>query len=280
MAKDEDATPPQAGMDVNYEYFVDYVRSIPNSQHLKILDYGCGAGAVVASLRRAGFDAVGCDVFYEGGRSHGGKPDAEFERLLASGCLVAIEETGDLPWPPQTFDLIIANQVFEHVQDFEVTINRMARVLAPRGHILLHFPTDEVWREGHIGIPFAHWFKPDSPLRRPYTLALRRMGIGYNKEELTPEAWTDSQLEWIDRYTVYRPYSVVRSSLDRDWQVRHNEIQYIRFRAKRRGHVMRWLLTRRLLAPAVSWLFRRLGFNAFVLTRMSDQPQCQAGSTH
>jgi SAM-dependent methyltransferase len=253
---------------VNYDYFVEYVGSLSNSKRLRILDYGCGAGAIVGSLRRAGFNALGCDVFYEGGRAHGGAPDQEFERLLSSGYIVAIEETGQLPWPEETFDLIIANMVFEHVQDFDTTISRMARVLAPEGRMVLHFPTAEVWREGHIGIPFAHWFKPGSSWRRRYTLLLRRLGLGYFlTAQRTPEEWTDAKLDWLDKYTIYRPYPVVRAALDPEWLVEHNELQYIRFRAQRAPRVMQWVLTRQTLAPVLVPLFRRLGFNAFVLKR-------------
>lgn len=266
-------------MNVNYEYFVEYVRSLPNAKKLRILDYGCGGGAIVAALREAGFDAVGCDVFYKGGSKHGGQPDHQFERLLADGRIVAIDEGGsDLPWPPATFDLIIANMVFEHVQDFDPTIRRMASVLAPNGQMVLHFPMSGVWREGHIGIPFAHWFKPGSPWRRRYTLFLRRLGMGFHHEGRPPEVWTDAQLDWIDKYTVYRPYSEVRAALDPEWDVTHNESQYIRFRAARKSGLVRWLLTRPYLAPGFQALFRRVGFDALVLRRKTGARSASARS--
>ena len=257
-------------MNVNYEYFVEYVRSLPNANSLRILDYGCGGGAIVAALRAAGFNALGCDVFYQGGSSHGGQPDQQFERLLADGQIVAIDEGGaNLPWPPGTFDLIIANMVFEHVQDFDLTIRRMASVLAPDGRMVLHFPMSGVWREGHIGIPFAHWFTPGSPWRRRYTLLLRRLGMGYHHEGRPADVWTDAQLDWIDNYTVYRPYAEVRAALDTEWEVTHNETQYIQFRAAGKSGLLRWLLMRKPLEPAFRVLFRRLGFDALVLRRKS-----------
>jgi SAM-dependent methyltransferase len=260
-------------MNVNYEYFVEYVRSLPHAQSLRILDYGCGGGAIVAALREAGFDAVGCEAFYEEGHSHGGKAGGQFEQLLAEGRIVAIDESGDsLPWAAGTFDLILANMVFEHVQDFDLTIRRMASVLASDGHMVLHFPTREVWREGHFGIPFSHRFSPGSSSRRSYTLALRRLGMGYHKDGMPADEWTDRALDWNDRYTIYRPYSEIRASLDREWDVTHNEFQYIRFTAERTPAPLRWVLSRQVRAAFLERVFRKLGFDALALKRKTRIP--------
>jgi SAM-dependent methyltransferase len=254
-------------MDENYAYFVSYVRGLPDSGKLRILDYGCGNGAIVAALRGAGFDAVGCDTFYAGGSKHGGKPGREFESLLEGGQIRAIEEKGDLPWPPRSFDVVLANQVFEHVTDFDATIARIERVLATNGHLVLHFPSREVWREGHIGIPFSHRFASGSRFRTLYTRILRGVGMGYHTSGKTASEWTNYALEWLDRYCVYRPYRTIRASLDRDWEVRHNEWQYIRFRARDKAVLIRWLLNLRSLKAFLESLFRRLGFMALVLRR-------------
>ena len=254
-------------MNQNYAYFLEYVRGLPHARKLKILDYGCGNGALVAALRREGFDAVGCDVFYEGGSQHGGKPGAEFETLLANGHIRAINEVGDLPWAPGSFDVILANQVFEHVEDFPQTISRLERVLAADGHAVLHFPSREVWREGHIGIPLAHRLSRYPRFRLLYTRTLRRLGFGYHGEGLSADQWARRQLDWIDRYCFYRPYSDIKNMLEPAWSIQHNEWQYVRFRARTKNFLLRWLVNNAALRAISERLFRRLGFMSLILRK-------------
>lgn len=248
--------------ETNYIYFRHYVQSLPGAARVRVLDYGCGAGEVVALLRGAGLQAEGCDVFYEGGSS---STSLCAQALIQSGHLRNIDDDGDLPYPPASFDVILANMVFEHVRDLEVVLGRLGRVLKSDGHILAHFPTLEVMREGHIGIPFVHWFSKGSRLRHTYTLWLRRLGLGYYKEQSSsPSAWTDRQLAWIDTYCFYRSMPEVMRILSGRFDVAFNEMQYMRFRAGDR----RWL--RRLfdlwgLAPLACRAFRRLAFTAMVL---------------
>ena len=163
--------------------------------------------------------------------------------MVQAGHVRCLEAAGTLPYPSESFDVVLANMVFEHVQDLDSVLENLRRVLKPSGHVLAHFPTLEVFREGHIGIPFAHRFRKDSRLRRVYTRMLRRLGLGYFKEKARGvEAWTDLALSWIDRYCHYRPLSEVRRALQGRFAVSFNEMPYMRFRAGERA----WL--RRLLA--------------------------------
>jgi cyclopropane fatty-acyl-phospholipid synthase-like methyltransferase len=50
----------------NYEFCAKYAESHLQSG-ARVLDYGCGAGLIVKLLRKRGLDAVGCDIFFEGG---------------------------------------------------------------------------------------------------------------------------------------------------------------------------------------------------------------------
>lgn len=250
------------GSELNYSYFRHYVLGLANARSLRVLDYGCGAGDVVALLRGAGIDCVGCDVFYEGGAEDS---NPATQAMIRAGDIQYIDESGPLPYPPESFDLILANMVFEHVRDLETVLGNLLRVLKPTGHVLAHFPTREVVREGHIGIPFTHWFEQRSPLRRPCTLAVRRLGVGYFKQPGEgAEAWTDRQLAWIDRYCHYRSLPEVRGAIRGRYTVSFNEMPYMLFRAGERT----WL--RRLLGlPGAGSLycrlFRRVAFTAFVL---------------
>ena len=74
----------------------------------KILDFGCGAGRSVRALRARGFvNAYGYDV-------GDGRTLVAAERdHIKVGSLLDLR----LPYEDNTFDLVISDQVFEHVQD-------------------------------------------------------------------------------------------------------------------------------------------------------------------
>jgi len=82
-----------------------------------------------------------------------------------------------------------------------------------------HFPSRELIREGHIGIPLAHRL-PRGRLRTAYTATLRRLGFGIligakPSGELPPREWARRTLDWIDRYCLYRPYREIAHTFRR-----------------------------------------------------------------
>jgi SAM-dependent methyltransferase len=240
-------------VDVNGRYFVDYVLA---SGARRVLDYGCGHGELVAELRRRGVDCYGTEVFYEGGSYDSG----ELAALMDEGVIKHLREDEPVPFPNGTFDLIISNQVLEHVSDLPVVVAELDRLLADGGWMYHHFPSREVIREGHIGIPLAHRFPPGRA-RTLYTLALRTAGLGYHKGE-PPREWTRRKLEWLDAYTHYRPFSEIRSAFS-GYELVAREADYWRFRAQ--GQRIRVLLNGR--DNLQSRVFRRLGFMALEMRR-------------
>ena len=109
-------------------------------------------------------------------------------------------------------------------------VREIHRVLRDNGLAYHHFLSREVLREGHIGIPLSHRL-PCGRLRFLYTLALRRLGLGYNGGSVSPRESTIRQLAWIDEFTAYRPNSDVHIVFGRYFYVSHREIAYSRFRA-------------------------------------------------
>lgn len=240
-------------MDVNGRYFVNYVLA---SGARRVLDYGCGQGELVAELRRRGVDRYGTEVFYEGGSYE--SPD--LAALVDDGVIKHFRKHEPVPFGDGTFDLIVSNQVLEHVSDLRVVVAELDRLLADGGWMYHHFPSREVIREGHIGIPLAHRLAPRRA-RMLYTLALRTAGLGDNKGE-PPREWTRRKLEWLDAYTHYRPYSEVRGAFE-GYALVGREADYCRFRAE--GTRMRALLN--CHDTLQSRVFRRLGFMALEMRR-------------
>jgi SAM-dependent methyltransferase len=236
--------------DVNRRYFVHYVRSVAQPG-ATILDYGCGAGTMVRMLRAAGYDAYGVDIRWEG---------ADAIDLGDAGTLRSFEEGGRLPFGTDRFDVVVSNQVFEHVVPMEAAVREIERVLKPTGVMYHHFPSREVLREGHIGIPFAHRI-PRGPLRLYYTIALRRLGLGTFKDARPAREWAVEKLAWLDRWTIYRSRAEIHAVLGRRAALRNREIDYCRFRAGERVCLRATLARPRLKRPTEA-LFRRLAFEA------------------
>lgn len=96
----------------------------------RILDVGCGTGANLLMLSQYG-DAEGVDV----------SEDALAfcrERGLENVKLGAAEK---LPYDDDTFDLVTALDVVEHLDDDLAGLREMRRVLRPGGRVLLFVPT-------------------------------------------------------------------------------------------------------------------------------------------
>jgi SAM-dependent methyltransferase len=89
----------------------------------RILDLGCGEGALVKEYRRQGFDIVGMDLHYES------------EHVMRGSIL----NTG---LAAESFDLILCLDVIEHLsfEDQERAICEIARLLPRGGKLLLTVP--------------------------------------------------------------------------------------------------------------------------------------------
>jgi SAM-dependent methyltransferase len=245
---------------VNRRYFVHYVSRVA-APGAKVLDFGCGAGRMVEMLREAGFDAYGVDIRWPGA-DYGDLEDTELGR---AGLLRYYEPAGPLPFGDDTFDVVVSDQVFEHVEPLQATIDELERVTRPGGISYHHFPFRTVWREGHIGIPLAHRLPPGR-VRLAYTVALRRLGLGTWKDDRTARRWATDSLAWIDRWTVYRQAEEIQAAFGGGDRLRHREIDYCRFRAAGRP-LLRAVLGHPIATRPASALFRRLAFEAIEVRR-------------
>jgi SAM-dependent methyltransferase len=130
----------------------------------RVLDAGCGVGTYVGKLSKVAGAVYGLD--YERDRV------AEAARRLGRTAVVC--GAGEhLPFRDGTFDLVLSNEVIEHVQDDREVVAEMARVTRPGGRVVIFcpnrwYPVEQhgvYWRgRYHFGnIPLVNYL-PD-PLR-------------------------------------------------------------------------------------------------------------------
>ena len=99
----------------------------------RALDIGCGTGDFTAALAQAGAVAVGVDVAQAAlERARARHPSLDFR-------LVPIE--GPLPFEDNSFELVWASEVIEHVADTAQWLSEVRRVLAPAGQLLVTTPS-------------------------------------------------------------------------------------------------------------------------------------------
>lgn len=237
----------------NYEYCAEWALSQTGGKPVRVLDYGCGSGQIVLLLRELGVNASGCDVYYGGG-DRSGSVDAS----LMGGAIRRMQ--GSLiPFEDETFDLVVNNQVLEHVPNLDAVLAEVHRVLVPGGLVLSLFPDRGVWREGHCGIPFLHLFPKQNKARVYYAACLRSIGFGYYKAGKAPLEWARDFCAWLDRWTYYRSHREIESAFRSHFSgTKHVEGEYLMRRAGRYGgfvralpNVIRELVVRKLAGNVI-----------------------------
>lgn len=240
----------------NYEFCASYVSKLAAGKPTTALDYGCGSGHIVSALLNKGIDAKGCDIFYAGGDYSNSVPS----ELL--GTVIKPMENGIIPFPDESFDFVVNNQVLEHVEDIDSVLAEIHRVLKPGGQVLSLFPDKSVWREGHCGIPFLHWFPKGSKSRVYYAAFLRALGMGHFTGDKSILQWSRDFCEWLDKWTTYRSYREIRAAFDRRFvRLTHIEEQWLQERLGQRAAIIGWLPKQ-----VRQWVVRKLGGLVFICT--------------
>jgi 2-polyprenyl-3-methyl-5-hydroxy-6-metoxy-1,4-benzoquinol methylase len=94
----------------------------------KILDVGCGTGALLVRLRTLGFQRlVGIDI-----DPPSNLPGIEFFQSDLDNCKTKVENG--------SIDLVIAVEVFEHIENIGGLLQELSRLLGPTGLILMTTP--------------------------------------------------------------------------------------------------------------------------------------------
>ncbi|WP_436012797.1 class I SAM-dependent methyltransferase [Rhizobium sp. LjRoot254] len=198
-------------------------RALDAGKTIRLLDVGCGDGLLLVYLSGAlqaywpavRFEFYGFDVGDHGVQAPGFIAAAleRLERDAPSGRwherLALISESDDWPYSDGFFDVVVSNQVLEHVRNHNLFFMQLTRVLSRGGFSAHIYPSGHRWVEPHTKVPFAHWIK-DFDLLSRWLAVWSRMGLS------TYHGWARARREAglsdessIDAYARYHAYFLV-----------------------------------------------------------------------
>ena len=160
-----------------FESIQDYLSIDMDNKH--VLDVGCGWGGKMIYLAKntklasiSGFDLPGV---YE--------PEASFKyarQQNVSNCFFSTGFAERIPYEADKFDVLIMEDVLEHVVDPERVISECYRVTKPGGLIIVKFPSFKMMNAHHLdralSLPALH-----------YILPMKKWAAGLNYLLLEPE---------------------------------------------------------------------------------------------
>lgn len=162
--------------------FLDIVlEKFIGEKKLKILDIGCGTGAIMDYLKNKGHEVFGVDM-----------SDEALKYCQAKGLAVEIGKADRVDFPDGYFDVVLSLDVLEHLDNDQEAVNEARRLLKKGGFFIATVP--------------AHQF-----LWSYHDVALHhKRRYGKNKfVSLFNENWEMKLISWIHT-GIFLPVMVVR----------------------------------------------------------------------
>lgn len=254
---------------------------------VRLLDAGCGDGLLLAYLARglehhfprAEFELYGFDV-----GNHGVQPPDYFRRTIETlqsrvpwqrwdGRLALISDRDRWPWPADTFDVVVSNQVLEHVRDHRLFFSELRRTLAPGGFSVHVFPTRHCVVEPHLKIPFAHRIGNRAMTAR-YIEFATRLGLGrFDARVETRRGFAVRHADYLAENVNYRSVPEIQDLATKCGlraSFRHTPGLYsakLRALLGKTGATRLWTDGREPGARAATFPFRLLSSVTLILTR-------------
>jgi SAM-dependent methyltransferase len=218
----------------NYDFVISAARSLARVEGPRVLDFGCGRGAIVDLGLSQGLDIYGADTF-DGIYRHW------YEQLpeRLKSRINRIE--GPLPYPDASFDVVVSNQVFEHIPEPAIVLPEIRRVLKPGGSFLVLFPVKETWYEGHAGVYFAQHLQRRPRLLRGYLRLAHMLGFGLYRQGKGSAAWSEHLARTIEKSCYYHRRADITAMLTKAFgsPPRSLATEYVGYRLG--GRIPRWI---------------------------------------
>ena len=129
----ERVVPGQVNDDLWSEHIARYAFARRYAHGQRVLDAGCGTGYGSADLAQSAAAVTGVDISADAIEYASASYRIPGLRFLESSCTA-------IPLPPESFDLVVAFEVIEHLADYRAFLIECARVLTPEGLFIVSSP--------------------------------------------------------------------------------------------------------------------------------------------
>lgn len=153
----------------------------------RVLDLGSGMGGFLVAAANNGFSAIGVEpnVDY-----------ATMTRLRAAryDCVPALARAvGEhLPFAAASFDLVLAQDILEHVQNPDDVLREIARVLRPNGIALVTAINRRAWRDPHYHLAGINYLPRRIGERLVAALGRTKRGAAFTDAQRLSAMYYDS----------------------------------------------------------------------------------------
>jgi ubiquinone/menaquinone biosynthesis C-methylase UbiE len=136
----ERLVPGQVDQDLYNEHISRYCFAARLARNKRVLDIACGMGYGSAELAHVATRVVGMDVSDEAVQAASALYQAPNLQFITAPAQ-------HIPFEDQSFDLIVAFEVIEHLSDWPALLEEARRLLAPGGQFIVSTPNVEYYAE-------------------------------------------------------------------------------------------------------------------------------------
>ena len=194
----------------------------PNSQ-VHILDVGCGNGELIAYFQEhllklnqgLYIELYGFDVYDHGVQKVGFLQQAiehlslRFPDIPWKERISSLTTATSWPYSNGFFQVVISNQVLEHVGNHCFFFANLTHILSENGFSVHLFPLKHYIYEGHLHLPFVHRIM-NYDLLMNYIKYLSILGVGkfrgHKKTGISLGLYSESHADYIHYFTNYISY--------------------------------------------------------------------------
>jgi len=161
----------------------------------KVLDIGSGSCLSLLEQRNLGVEGYGVEA------------DPNVTRIAEHfGLRVHVGSIHDHPYPGETFDMVVLNQVIEHVPEPEALMRNVLGRLKPGGRVMMSFPNADSLPRKLSGHKWINWHVPYHQHhfnRKSFGRLAEKAGFEVVRARtITPNLWTVLQLRAMAETTV------------------------------------------------------------------------------